>query len=56
MKTKKTKKENKKFDLDKMNFAKLKNLHIIRGGDGNDPIDTNHGKDTGSSRACQQSE
>lgn len=33
MKTRKLKKESKKFDLEKMEFAKLKNMHLIIGGD-----------------------
>ena len=41
MKTNKDKKQNKKFDLEKMKVAKLENLHLINGGDGDDPIDTN---------------
>lgn len=32
MKTYKEKKTNKKFDLEKMNVAKLKNIHLINGG------------------------
>jgi hypothetical protein len=36
MKTDKEKKANKKFDLEKMNVAKLKNIHAIYGGLGND--------------------
>lgn len=32
MKMKKLKKENKKFDLEKFNVAKLKNLRSINGG------------------------
>ena len=40
MKKNKSKKEIKKFDLDKMEFAKFKNLHLIKGGSGEgDPID-----------------
>jgi hypothetical protein len=34
MKTNKEKKANKKFDLEKMNVAKLKNIHLINGGYG----------------------
>lgn len=37
MKNKETKKEVKKFDLEKMKFAKLKNAHLIVGGGGDDP-------------------
>jgi hypothetical protein len=49
MKTDKEKKTFKKFDLEKMNVAKLKNIHLINGGIANvlgfdDPIDTNRGK------------
>lgn len=32
MKSNKDKKSNKKFDLEKMKVAKLKNLHLIIGG------------------------
>ena len=32
MKNKKYKEEINKFDLEKMNFAKLKNMHLIKGG------------------------
>jgi len=32
MKTNKEKKAEKKFDLQKMNVAKLKNIHLINGG------------------------
>lgn len=38
MKTKKVKKEVNKFNLDKFEVAKLKDLHLIKGG--NDPMDT----------------
>ncbi len=34
MKTNKDKKANKKFDLQKLNVAKLKNIHLINGGYG----------------------
>nr|WP_199001155.1 hypothetical protein [Flavobacterium sp. ASV13] len=40
MKSKKTGKEVKKFDLEKMKLAKLKNLHLISGGGGGDDPDT----------------
>jgi hypothetical protein len=54
MKTNKEKKTIKKFDLEKMNVAKLKNIHLINGGYGvnyDDPIDT--GKmGGGSSKQC----
>lgn len=48
MKTKKTKKEINKFDLDKFEVAKLKGLHLIKGGggSGDDPIDTGDTKKT----------
>jgi len=32
MKTNKSKKDSKKFDLEKIKFAKLKNMHLIIGG------------------------
>lgn len=32
MKTDKSKKESQKFSLEKMNFAKLKNTHLVVGG------------------------
>jgi len=43
MKTKKEKKEAGKFDIEKFEVAKLKNLHLIIGGKiaQDDPIDTN---------------
>jgi hypothetical protein len=54
MKTDKEKKANKKFDLKKFEVAKLKNMHlIIGGGNGDDPIDTNRGKN-GSSIDCNR--
>jgi hypothetical protein len=34
MKTDKEKKAIKKFDLEKMNVAKLKNIHLVNGGFG----------------------
>jgi hypothetical protein len=52
MKTSKTKIESKKFDLDKMQVAKLKNMHLIKGGDGDDPIDTNRKTVDASSARC----
>ncbi|KAF2514899.1 hypothetical protein [Flavobacterium foetidum] len=55
MKIRKEKKEVKKFDLDKMEVARLKNMRVITGGDGDDPIDTNHNK-AGSSNRCQQND
>lgn len=36
MKTNKEKKVTKKFDLEKMNVAKLKNMHLINGGNADD--------------------
>lgn len=51
MKTSKSKSEIKKFDLDKMEVAKLKNMHLIVGGGGDDPVDTND-KKAGSSNRC----
>jgi len=56
MKTNKEKKVSKKFDLEKMNVAKLKNMHLINGGYAlgfDDPIDTNRGK-SGSSIDCSR--
>ncbi|WP_157849134.1 hypothetical protein [Flavobacterium sp. Root186] len=46
MKKSKPKKEIKKFDLDKMEFAKFKNLHLIMGGTGGEPVDPKN-KSTG---------
>jgi hypothetical protein len=58
MKTKKEKKEANKFDLERFEIAKLKNMNLIKGGSGgdpniNDPIDTNHNKN-GSSIDCDR--
>ncbi|MBE8724575.1 hypothetical protein [Flavobacterium hungaricum] len=39
-KTKKTEKETKKFDLEKMTFAELNNMRLIVGGGGNDDPST----------------
>lgn len=51
MKTSK-KNKNKKFDLEKFEVAKLKNMRVIVGGNAaDDPIDTNH-KVGGSSANC----
>ena len=36
MKTNKEEKTNKKFDLEKMKVAKLKNIHLVNGGFGKD--------------------
>jgi hypothetical protein len=51
MKISKSKSEIKKFDLYKMEVAKLKNMHLIVGGGGDDPVDTND-KKAGSSNRC----
>ncbi|MEO8237976.1 MAG: hypothetical protein ABI576_07695 [Flavobacterium sp.] len=51
----KAKKTIKKFELEKMNVTKLKNLHLIVGGgniEGDDPIDTNK-LALGSSKDCR---
>lgn len=48
MKSKKVKKEIKKFDLEKMKFAKLKNMQLIIGGGGGDDPDTG----TATSKNC----
>ncbi|WP_263361658.1 hypothetical protein [Flavobacterium collinsii] len=53
MKVSKAKKEIKKFDLNKMEVAKLKNMHLIVGGGADDPLDTND-KKAGSSNRCGQ--
>lgn len=55
MKTDKQKDKKKKFDLEKMQVAKLKNMHLIVGGNAaefDDPLDTNH-KAGGSTANCQ---
>ena len=54
MKTDKNKKVNKKFDLEKMEIAKLKNLRSIIGGGnpGDDPVDTNRNRRGGSTTNC----
>lgn len=55
MKIKKPTKEIKKFDLDKMEVAKLKNMYLIRGGDTTTTtgdIDTN--KQQNSSGHCDE--
>lgn len=55
MKIMKAKKIIKKFELDKMNVTKLKNLHLVVGGGNievNDPIDTNKIAG-GSSKDCR---
>jgi hypothetical protein len=39
MKINKLKKEIKKFDLEKMEVAKLKNMHLIKGGSGEGDTD-----------------
>ncbi len=54
MKTDKQKDKPKKFNLEKMQVAKLKNMHLIVGGNVvqlDDPIDTNH-KAGGSTANC----
>jgi hypothetical protein len=47
-------KEVKKFSLEKFEIAKLKNSHLIIGGnsDNTGPVDGTNQKDGGSSRAC----
>jgi hypothetical protein len=56
MKINKPTKEIKKFDLEKMEVAKLKNMHLIKGGGGDTTtgdVDTNnHPK--GSSNPCDE--
>lgn len=54
MKTNKDKTSNKKFDLEKMNVAKLKNIQSINGGYGlgDDPILTTDKNGQGSGRIC----
>ncbi|UPZ17008.1 hypothetical protein [Flavobacterium humidisoli] len=58
MKTKNERKATQKFDLEKFDVAKLKNLHVIVGGaiGKDDPIDTNHQKNNkdGSSADCNR--
>lgn len=49
MKKSKPKKEIKKFDLDKMEFAKFKNLHLIKGGDSDEPDPKNQ-----STKNCEE--
>lgn len=39
MKIRKPKKEIKKFDLEKMEVAKFKNMHLIKGGSGEGDTD-----------------
>lgn len=51
MNTKHLRKETKKFELERFEVAKLKNLIVIKGGSEDDPIDTNNTK-VGSSRGC----
>jgi hypothetical protein len=56
MKTKNLKKKVNKFDLEKFEVAKLKNMFVIKGGavpGDDDPIDTNHGRG-GSSGDCNR--
>ena len=56
MKTKNKRKETQKFDLEKFEVTKLKKLHLIVGGGiaNDDPIDTNHQKNGGSSGDCNR--
>jgi hypothetical protein len=56
MKATKIESEKKKFELEKFEFAKLKNIHLIRGGDGNDPIDTNRKTVDASSDKCNKND
>nr|WP_294922612.1 hypothetical protein [uncultured Flavobacterium sp.] len=56
MKTKKEKKEVNKFNLERFEVSKLKNLHLIVGGEDDkkdDPIDGTNAKDGDSSRRCR---
>jgi hypothetical protein len=54
MKTETNKKANKKFDLKKVEIAKLKNIHLINGENtpADDPIDTNQ-RNGGSTANCR---
>ncbi|MET3020836.1 hypothetical protein [Flavobacterium hydatis] len=55
MKTTKEKKAVNKFDLEKFEVAKLKNLHVIEGGNApseGDTIDGTNNKGGGSSKDC----
>jgi hypothetical protein len=55
MKPKKVNKTINKFNLEKFEVAKLKNLHVIRGGDApanDDPIDGTGNKGGHSSGQC----
>ena len=53
MKTKKTQKDVNKFDLNKFEIAKLKNMRLVIGGGVEDPVDTNkNGNGRGSSGDC----
>ncbi|WP_316635042.1 hypothetical protein [uncultured Flavobacterium sp.] len=47
----KEKKPSKKFNLEKFEVAKLKNMRVIVGGN-DDPIDTNHKAGGGSTGQC----
>lgn len=47
----KEKQSKKKFNLEKFEVAKLKNMRVIVGGGIDDPIDTNH-KAGGSTGQC----
>lgn len=54
MKPKKVNKTINKFILEKFEVAKLKNLHVIKGGNspGDDPINTTRNNDGRSSGDC----
>jgi hypothetical protein len=56
MKENEKKQTSKKFDLEKMRVAKLKNIHLINGGYGlvDDPILTTDKNGQGSSRVCDE--
>lgn len=53
MKTNKSKKESQKFSLEKMNFAKLKNIHLVVGG-GFVPDDAPATGGTATSKYCDR--
>ncbi|KAF2506899.1 hypothetical protein EYY60_20510 [Flavobacterium zhairuonense] len=48
----KEEKSKKKFNLEKFEVAKLKNMRVIIGGNSDDPIDTNHKGGGGSTGQC----
>ncbi|WP_165572097.1 hypothetical protein [Flavobacterium sp. KMS] len=52
MKTKKEKKEVNKFDLERFEIAKLKKLHLVKGGGGDGTITGNTNKLQALSRFC----